>query len=276
MLYYKKITNEKANDSLVLAYRMIAPESVVLDVGCACGGLAEKLAKEKLCRVYGLEYNAKSVAVCKKLKVFEEIWQQDLNKVSSKDYPEYVNKFDYIVCADVLEHLQRPDIVLRILKQWLKPEGAFVISLPNVAHASMKTNLLLNDFTYTDIGILDKTHIHFYTYKSIARLLADSGIKIMRVSAVTMPLDGWQPHRLSELPPETAAFIKKDIHSHIMQYVMLCSPDKRGAVRHNIKMFDSLKVSSASKRLFQIKRFVVVKMPVILKLMERLWLWKKS
>ena len=276
MLYYKKITNEKANDSLALAYRMIALKSVVLDVGCACGGLAEKLAKEKLCRVYGLEYNAKSVAVCKKLKVFEEIWRQDLNKVSSKDYPEYVNKFDYIVCADILEHLQRPDIVLRILKQWLRPEGLFVISLPNIAHASIKANLLLNDFTYTDIGILDKTHIHFYTYKSIAQFLSDNGIKILRASAVTMPLDGWQPHRLSELPPEVAAFIEKDVHSHIMQYVMLCAPDKQSTVRHNIKMFASLNAEGGHKWLFRIKRLIVVRLPVIIKLMERVWIWKKS
>lgn len=275
-MYYKKITDENANNSLAFVYQMIAPGAVVLDVGCACGGLAEKLAADKSCRVYGLEYNAQSVAICKRTKAFEDVRQQDLNVLSPDAYPEYAGKFDYIVCADVLEHLQNPAAVLQMLKQWLKPEGMFVISLPNVAHASIKANLLLNDFTYTDIGILDKTHIHFYTYKSIARFLSDNGIRIVHVSAVTMPLDGWQPHRLAELPPETVSFIEKDVHSHIMQYIMLCAPAHKADAKQNVKAFDLLKAKAKNKLSFRIKRLIVVRMPFVLKLMERIRQWKKS
>lgn len=276
MLYYKKITTKTANDSLAAAYQMIEQGSVVLDVGCGCGGLAQQLVQEKSCKVYAFEYNQDSVAICKKMNVFEQIICQDLNTLKLNDYPQYQSKFDYIVCADVLEHLLNPSQVLQILLSWLKPNGHFIISLPNAAHASIKANLLLNDFTYTDIGILDKTHLHFYTYKSIAAFLAENSLKIEDVQAVTMPLDGWQPHKISELPPEIVSFIKRDVHSHIMQYVMLCSVKKNTSARQNRKILENVTVVAKNSIPFYLKRLIVTKLPRMLKMFERIQQWKKS
>ena len=149
-----------------------------------------------------------------------------------------------------------------------------IISLPNAAHASIKTNLLLNDFTYTEMGILDKTHLHFYTAKSIAELLASAGFKIIKADIVTMPLDGWQPHTLSELPKDVADFIAQDKHSHVMQYVALCSLQKSSATANFQKLDNAALAHLNSPQvlkpsfLFCLKRFAVCHLSFLMKYLE--------
>lgn len=161
MLYKKDVKIDNINDSRSIIFSMIAPNSVILDMGCACGDLAEQLVKIKNCKIYGLEYNPESVEKCRSLNIFEEVNQFDLNKLSNSSFTQYVGKFDYVILGDILEHLLSPSTVLTISKTYLKTEGLFVISLPNLSHASIKANLLLNDFTRTPLGILDNTHLHF-------------------------------------------------------------------------------------------------------------------
>ena len=276
MLYAKKFNPQNTNDSLSKIYSMIDDGSVVLDIGCACGDLSIALAKEKKCRVYGIEANSKSVEFCKKSAVFEKIWHYDLNDFKSEDFYQYRNFFDIIVCADVLEHLIHPEKILSKISPLLKQgKGRMIVSLPNAAHASIKTNLLLNDFTYTEMGILDKTHLHFYTAKSIAELLASAEFKIIKADIVTMPLDGWQPHKLSELPDSVSSFIAADKHSYVMQFITLCEP-KKCLAKTNFQILDAsvppLKRKSSSDFkdpfLFRLKRFAVRHLSFLIKYLE--------
>lgn len=268
MLYCKQVNLNNKNDSLTQIYNLIPANSRVLDVGCATGGLAYSLSQNKACCVVGIEFNPQSVAVCKKAGIFEEIFQYDMNNFDLADFKKYQASFDYIVCADILEHLLQPKDVLQVLMPLLQKDGHIIISLPNVAHASIKTNLLLDDFTYTEMGILDKTHLHFYTYKSIAELLSDCNLRIIKASSVNMPIDGWQPHKISELPQEVANFIIKDKHSHIMQYVMLCA---RGNISSNDNtiILDSLANEPTNSNITaKIKRAIMLKMPKMIKFIE--------
>lgn len=270
MLYAKKYSSENANDSLSQIFGYIRPQAKVLDAGCACGALAQALNRDKGCKVYGLDYNPESVAYGKSLGVFERVECCDLNNLTVGSFPEYAGSFDYVVCGDVLEHLVNPAAALAVLKTYLKPGGEMIISLPNVAHGSIKANLLLNDFTYTDLGILDKTHLHFYTWRSIAVFLAENGLKIAEAQVVTMPLEGWQPHSLEELPLSVADFIRADKHSHIMQYVMRCQPHKSAAVAVNMQKLDALALDKNEKAniMFKLKRLVITKFPFLLKYLE--------
>ncbi|MBR1914996.1 MAG: class I SAM-dependent methyltransferase [Alphaproteobacteria bacterium] len=273
MLYIKKINLKNKNDSFSQIYKLINPKSVCLDVGCATGGLSLALAKNKSCSVSGLELNPKSVEECKKLGVFNFIQQYDLNLLNTEDFPQFIEAFDYIICADVLEHLINPSKTVQVLKKFLKPSGNIIISLPNISHASIKTNLLLDDFTYTEIGILDKTHLHFYTAKSIAEMLSSLDLKIKQVNFVMFPLDGWQPHKISELPKTIADFISKDKHSHVLNYIISCKKETCSSKQNLKKIETALQQTNIKKSenlTFKIKRCLVCKLSFLLKYLEYL------
>lgn len=83
-----------------------------------------------------------------------------------------------ILAADVLEHLVAPEQLLQRLPEVLCPDGRIIVSLPNVAHVSVRLSLVLGRFDYTETGILDRTHLHLYTFQSARRLLEGAGLRI--------------------------------------------------------------------------------------------------
>jgi SAM-dependent methyltransferase len=97
--------------------------------------------------------------------------------------------FDVIVAGDVLEHLPRPEDLLSALKPLLKPDGRLLVSLPNVANVTVRASLLLGRFPYADRGILDRTHLRFYTRASARRLLGESGFGVRWEAATAMPVE---------------------------------------------------------------------------------------
>ncbi len=159
--------------------RLVGGGRKVLDVGCSNGNLA-KIFQENGCEVVGIEYDS---SAAEKAKEFcQEVIQGDLDddkifrhKVLQKE------KFDVIVCGDILEHLKDPAAVLEKLKKLLKPEGYFVISLPNVAHYTVRWQLLRGKWNYQETGILDKTHLRFFTYKSMLRLFSELNLEVENV-----------------------------------------------------------------------------------------------
>lgn len=277
MLYCKKVSIENKNDSSALLFGYVRPESKVLDAGCACGDLSVKLKKLKNCRVYGWDYNPESIAVCRNRGIFESAEVVDLNEENQELYHSCKGFFDYIILGDVLEHLLHPDDVLEKMKGMLAEGGMLLISLPNVAHASVKANLLMDDFTYTEFGILDKTHLKFFTCRSITEFLSRHHLEIKELQTVLLPEDGYQPHRVSELPPAVYDFIMGDPHSLVMQYVFKCCPGslpERKLREKNAAFFRlDKKVDAGLKKsdmLFKIKRILVTKFAGIIKYLERL------
>lgn len=216
-----EVVPDAPNESKSMVYRYISPNSTVLDVGCACGDLGVALRQHKSCKMHGLEYNSESVIIAQGTGAYEQVRQVDLNLLSDNQYPEYARKFDWIILGDVLEHVYNPQEVLRKMLAYIKPEGRFLISLPNLAHASIKAGLLLGDFTYTDVGLLDSTHIRFFTHKTIPAFLAKNLLKVEDYECTAANLYGFQPEdpypHLS-IPVKQAIF--QDPHSFVCQYVM--------------------------------------------------------
>lgn len=92
------------------------------------------------------------------------------------------NKYEVVVAADVIEHLKEPEKILDKIRKWLKKDGKLIISLPNVASWQIRKELFFNgNFDYTDEGILDKTHLRFFTYKTSCELLKSKGFKIINI-----------------------------------------------------------------------------------------------
>jgi SAM-dependent methyltransferase len=129
--------------------------------------------------------------------------------------------FDVITFGDVLEHLQDPLAVLRVAKHKLKQSGFIVTSLPNVAHGDVRLSLLHGSFPYRETGLLDRTHIRFFTLQTIRELLYDAGLVVVDTKRVVMPLFQTELGLTREDYPEAVLDeIRADPESETYQYVM--------------------------------------------------------
>lgn len=157
--------------SLSSIRRIVGKEKTVLDVGCASGYLGDLLMRDGNI-MYGVDGNRSAIEKAKGR--YEEALCIDLNEPA-----HFFNdtRFDVIVFADVLEHLLDPESILRYCTGLLKPNGRIIVSLPNVALWRIRLQLLCGRFQYTDYGVLDKTHLHLYTFKTAKELMQVSGLR---------------------------------------------------------------------------------------------------
>jgi len=146
----------------------------VLELGCADGFISRHLV-ERGCRVVGVEISSEAAGLarqwCKKVVV------HDLNDRRWMDQAGC--DFDTVLCGDVLEHLVNPLQTLREIARLLTPDGRVVMCLPNVAHIRVRMNLLVGKFDYTPTGILDSTHLRFFTQKTARRLIEEAGYQLI-------------------------------------------------------------------------------------------------
>lgn len=153
----------------------------ILDVGSAQGMLGELLQGSGL-EIDAVEPNAE--------------WAQAARRFYRHVYCDAIEKaclplgyYRVVVCADVLEHTVDPHSVLYKLKDHASDDATFIVSLPNVAHLAVRLMLLAGKFPKMDRGILDRTHLHFFTRDTAEQLLRDAGLKIVSVSATPVPLE---------------------------------------------------------------------------------------
>jgi 2-polyprenyl-3-methyl-5-hydroxy-6-metoxy-1,4-benzoquinol methylase len=156
---------------------LVGSNKKVLDVGCSEGFLADCSAGNKNV-FYGIDCDKSALQIAK--SKYHKIFEADLNAVGQ--LPELPADFDIVVFADILEHLRDPSVVLKhFINTSLKKGGTVLISLPNVAHYSVRASLLFGGFVYTDSGILDKGHLHLYTLLTAKRFVESAGLKVRSV-----------------------------------------------------------------------------------------------
>jgi 2-polyprenyl-3-methyl-5-hydroxy-6-metoxy-1,4-benzoquinol methylase len=152
----------------------------VLEIGCAAGHVTRAL-RARGCRVTAVERDAGLAQVAK--------GYADTIIVADVEAPAFFEElqgqfFDVMLLGDVLEHLARPSELLGGLKEHLHPSGWIVTSVPNVAHGSVRLALLLGEFKYRDWGLLDATHLRFFTADSLADLFNVTGYEVCDVTHV--------------------------------------------------------------------------------------------
>ncbi len=159
--------------SLAVIEKMVGSNKSVLDVGCSKGYLGEMLMRKGNV-MYGIDGNTEAVDIAR--RTYKEVVCADLNGMPT---PFENELFDVIVFADVLEHLLYPEELLKRYSVMLKPKGRIIISLPNVALWRVRLNLLFGRFDYTDYGVLDRTHLHLYTFKTGNDLVKKCGLEVV-------------------------------------------------------------------------------------------------
>lgn len=143
--------------------------SLVLDVGCNTGFIGKEIIRNKQASVDGIDINEEALKEAG--ESYRKVFRRDLcgSKLEIED-----EKYDYIIFSDILEHLPRPDLVLRDAKKYLKDDGKVIISLPNVARFEIRIKLLLGNFDYRP-GILSEDHLRFFTKKSATEMITKCG-----------------------------------------------------------------------------------------------------
>lgn len=153
----------------------IKPGSIILECGCATGYMTKYMTEVLECQVYVIEHDEISCNIAMNYAV-DGLCCDLMGEEWIKKFRGF--KFDYILFADVLEHVYNPELVLRKAAALLKDDGKVVVSLPNIAHNDILVNLFYNDFQYTKNGLLDETHIRFYCEKNLDTLFKQAGLNI--------------------------------------------------------------------------------------------------
>jgi len=171
--YFINTIDINVDSSHTIILRQIKPNSAVLEFGPADGETTRYLKEELNCDVYIVEINKDAFDIAINYAVdgvlgdaAQKTWQTKFAKI----------KFDYVLFSDVLEHLYSPQEVLRRSLSLLKEGGEVLLSVPNIAHSAVILDLLQNKFEYKQVGLLDSTHIRFFTYYSLLEMLDEVGL----------------------------------------------------------------------------------------------------
>lgn len=147
----------------------------ILDLGCGTGGAARFLQPFGN-RVSGINASEEEAAIAR--RHMQQVLVADLDALET--LPFAPQSFDVVLLGDILEHLKYPFALLKAVKTVLRPGGCIYVSLPNVANVVVRLNLLFGRFQYEDSGILDMTHLRFFTIASARQLVEQAGFTITR------------------------------------------------------------------------------------------------
>lgn len=216
--------------SHALMAELVGANKRVLDVGCDTGYLGRVLIGSGN-QVSGVEVNP--VSAEEAAKHLDRVVVRDLEDGElAEDFPP--GSFDVVLFGDVLEHLRDPVAVLRQARPVLAPGGSVVISVPNIAHGDVRLALLQGRFDYTKVGLLDDTHLKFFTRDSLVTLLHDAGFVLSDLRRSTAPLFTTElgVHE-ADFDAELVAALRSDPEATTYQFVV------RG-VRDDAASYDSL------------------------------------
>lgn len=154
----------------------------ILELGCGCGAnLAELRRRFPRCTTTGVELNTRAAAVARSRPGIDRLMQGDAldPKIDFE-----TGSFDVVVLSHVLEHFVHPEAVLARCRGWLQPGGVALIALPNIRNALVLKELVFRgDFRYQEDGILDRTHLRFYTRTSAVRMIEAQGFRVKEARA---------------------------------------------------------------------------------------------
>jgi O-antigen biosynthesis protein len=220
--YHTDFDVENDNNSHAAMLRMVGFNKRVLEAGCASGHVSEKLNAQD-CQVVGIEIDASVIEPATQWLERAIVGSFDDGALWAELEGEL---FDVILFGDVLEHLKDPLTTLRQSVKHLSPSGVVIISVPNIAHADVKIALINGTFPYSDDGLLDRTHISFFTKEGLLKLIREAGLAVVEFVRVTVPvLQTELGVEKGDVSDEVLEAVLKDREAETYQFVVKCVRD---------------------------------------------------
>ena len=230
MIKYDVPLGLEHNNNLLRLIQRIKKDSTVLEFGPSTGRLTSFMVSELNCTVYGVEIDEAAFAVC----------QQHLEKGLCADIETYTWKeafadisFDYVIFADVLEHLRDPKRVIQELKPFLKEDAEILVSIPNIAHNAVLIELLQGRFDYTETGLLDNTHIHFFTMQTCREMFEESGYHLIYSDGtVAEPYNTEIANSFNDFPVAAEQYLSSREYGNVYQIIYAFSQKPQPMMDH--------------------------------------------
>ena len=216
--YHTTFGPDTTNHPHKYAIDLVGTDRSVLELGCWNGHVSGAIVAAGN-RVVGVDVDADELAANPHIERGHVV-DLDVQRLSEIEH----ERFDVIVLGDVLEHLRRPDEVLRDLTQLLDDGGRFVISVPNVSHVDIRLHLLSGRWDYQDVGLLDRTHLRWFTRAGLRSLLDDAGLTATRVETVRHPMGASQLPLDDPYPADVMRYVDADPDSTVYQFVVEAVP----------------------------------------------------
>lgn len=216
-MQYEYAFDPQGDSTAAKLVRMVGKGKRVLELGSGPGVISRVLSEQNGCRVTAVEQDPRSAA--KAAAWAEQVVVADLEDSAWSD--SLTGSFDAILAADVLEHLRDPGMTLRQLNGWLVDGGELIVSIPNVGHAGVIAQLLVGSFDYRETGILDRTHLRFFTWMTFEKLLNEQGFEAVERECVCASgahehfIDYWQ-----RLPEAARSLLSGHPTASVFQYVL--------------------------------------------------------
>jgi 2-polyprenyl-3-methyl-5-hydroxy-6-metoxy-1,4-benzoquinol methylase len=210
--------NDEPGSAHMLVVDLVPDGARVLEFGCATGYMSEVLKSRKGCTVTGIEISPRAGELAK-----EHCNRVIIGDAEQLDYDELLGKerFDAILFVDVLEHLKQPGDLLERIRPFLSRRGAVLASIPNIAHGSVRLALLAGEFRYRKLGLLDATHLRFFTREGILDLFEGAGFVISNWLHHRVGIDGTEV-RIPKLPMSESLrdWLSRDPETSVYQFVV--------------------------------------------------------
>jgi SAM-dependent methyltransferase len=195
---------------------MVGGHQRVLELGCSGGHVTEHLTAAGN-EVVGVEFDPDDAARARAFAERVHVLDLDVDRVSSVE----TGPFDVAVMGDVLEHVRRPDQVLSDVVPLLADDGRLVVSVPNVAHIDIRLHLLEGRWEYQPDGLLDETHLRWFTRASLRALLAEAGFVARQLEPVVRPRGAsLLPSTPGLVGTEIVRFVESDPDAEVYQWVV--------------------------------------------------------
>lgn len=224
--------------------RLAGMDKRVLELGCYSGHMS-KILVDRGCEVVGLEMDAEAAEAARKIcsQVYEVDLDDDQWVALLKDQP----KFDVVIAADVLEHLRDPGKCLSRVRSLMSENATLIVSTPNIAHGGVIASLMQGSFQYRDTGLLDRTHVHFFTEQSLRDILKEQGFVVGHFDSVEAGADHPEfSEYWNQLTPELRDTILRMPNAMAFQFVV--SATKRNTSVDAATLYETQRQFEITKR----------------------------
>lgn len=222
-IYESQVNPLRPNDAHGISLQLVGEGKTVLELGAASGHVTKAL-KSLNNVVTAVERDARFSEnlseIADEVIITDLDWLDLRERLSGK-------KFEVVLAGDVLEHCSKPELVLLQIHDLLTPDGYVVISLPNVAHGDVRLSLLTGTFDYSDTGLLDRTHLRFFTRSSIHTFLHQSHFQVDAIfgSTASIGTTEFGPPKAG-VPAEAIEFVQKDPDALVYQFIVKAIPEQ--------------------------------------------------